>query len=704
MTELVPAFGLHSSARPGVRAYALLRAHQPAAAIDLLDALPPGPFNDSLLSVARGMQCDSSGDTTGAARHYQRACEISVPLSVVLERCASHRAAVAGPAAAFRWHAMLDQLRPGAFRSYWRGLPWAMRVRLFPLAMLDAQDTSALLAAGCGHAAAIGLLKELHLDVPRSLPGAMAAGGESHLHECPITATVMHLELALAAKAAGRQQRYESELRRADRYGAPVPAYLREVAAHCTARGDDERAFRALALLDAVEGGAFMQRWLNSPDAVRAREAPMMVRHFLKEVRPRVYALRILKSAMLESFGEDCVAIFMAEALGLGDDWRTREVPLAMLAEPAARTGREVLVPPREVELPSPERFGEATPPTICGRSREVFLEVMSDMLVSSKTNLFGAKHFAFMDATQEELARIPVWQLNNLPVVNEACDSVTLLEIFPPGGCRRFARAFKMTGMQTSNFGHWTMEYMFTLWLCMADPRFAGLTVLVDERMPAQHFEALEFFLGDSNEVQRVRTGETVHVDELWVCNKWLFWPGGERLPVLPGAQEQIELADTRAMADVVLALQERLESVEDPARPRKLFLCRRSNRSRAFANPPDVHRVLEEEGYAAVDFNEIGYVEQLRYLRAAQSIVLEAGSTVFGLVLCRPGTAIGYFPAYDPSELECVHGVMAHLGIRLTTLPCLEVAHEEHFVDLDRLLVFARSVHALASVQSVP
>jgi hypothetical protein len=425
----------------------------------------------------------------------------------------------------------------------------------------------------------------------------------------------------------------------------------------------------------------------------------MMVRYLLKGERPRVYMLRILKSAMLEAFGEDCLAIFMAESLGLGDDWRARELPLLMIADSPLASRREVLVPAREVELPSPPRFGAPTPPSIRGMSREVAVYVMPHMLVSSKTNLFTASDVALMDASLEEAARIPVWHLNNLPVLNESASSVSVLEVFPPQGRRRFARAFKMTGMQTSNFGHWTMEYMFTLWLCMSRPEFQGVAVLVDERMPDQHHEALRFFLGDSTPVHALRTGETVLVDELWLCTKWLFWPGGERHPVPELAHEQIELADTHAMAQVVLAMQDRLDALYEPDRPRKLFVCRLSNETRALHNRPEVVRALAEQGYTALDFNVLGYVEQLRYLRAADSILIEAGSAVFGMVLCRPGTAIGYFPTYDPPELECLNDVMSRLGIHLLTMPCQEAGHEEFIVDIDRLLEFVRVVQARAT-----
>jgi capsular polysaccharide biosynthesis protein len=229
---------------------------------------------------------------------------------------------------------------------------------------------------------------------------------------------------------------------------------------------------------------------------------------------------------------------------------------------------------------------------------------------------------------------------------------------------------AFALTGLNTSNFGHWVFEYMFQLWAWMQRPTIDGLCLIVDARMPAQFREMIDLFTGGRQPVVVLGPGESVRVRRLWACSKIAYWPGGERPERWP--MKEFELSDTDALARLIGTLQPRLEALAGQGYPQRIYLTRGDDQSRPLTNRRAVEDLFRSKGFAILNFNGLPYLEHVRHLRAASTVITEAGSTIYGLLMCCPGTRLGEIADENPTEYEWCAGMFKSLGLDLLLFPC--------------------------------
>ena len=80
----------------------------------------------------------------------------------------------------------------------------------------------------------------------------------------------------------------------------------------------------------------------------------------------------------------------------------------------------------------------------------------------------------------------------------------------------------------------------------------------------------------------------------------------------------------------------------------------------------------LFRSRGFAVLNFSHLPYVEQVRHLRAARTVISEAGSSLYGMLLCRRGTRVGEIADENPTEYEWCAGVFESLGLHLLLFPC--------------------------------
>jgi capsular polysaccharide biosynthesis protein len=335
----------------------------------------------------------------------------------------------------------------------------------------------------------------------------------------------------------------------------------------------------------------------------------------------------------------------------------------------------EEVIAPADVEMRSPPVFGEGPAGrTIGGRCRRVFSCVLQDVVVSSKSSLLLTDTQAVMDFQDGELESVPI-QIDVDPIVLGADgDQLAVLVDRDP---EVVGEAFPLVGVHTYNFGHWVVEHLFRLWASMHQPGFDGVTLLIDEKMPAQLREALEFF-APNNPVRVVGQGTSVEVRRLWTCSSPVYWPVGDtRAETGPEA----ELGDAAALARVLARLERRLESLggDSPAGAR-LYLTRRGGR---MANRSEVESWFTEHGFDVLDYGELPFADQLRCTRGADVVILEGGSTMFGLLFALTGTRVGFLAAPPPNGYEWINGVLAARGIRTLLLTGERTAEHPLYAD---------------------
>ena len=503
------------------------------------------------------------------------------------------------------------------------------------------------------------------------------------------------IRLVARAQLAQNDGDDESEARLMDEayeLGNPLPALLTSIGQHYVAQQRHGfRAFECFSLLERIAPGSTLAFWQALPAAARLRCAPYLLRVNLLAQRPHMYGLRRHKQMVVDRFGVAGLAILVSELLqGRPPDgvarWHVRG--LQAHAREHAEV-YEVLGEPRQVSLRLPRIIGADAQAPIEGTSRSYFRCVLKDAVVAGKSNLVLVPEGLLMDVQGTEFEQVPAHVSFNFPVLDEHDGVATMLRHRASGAV--IPEALKLTGAQTSNFGHWTMEHMFQLWACLRQPGFEGLPILVDAQMPPQHREAIEFFAGPGHPLVPLGMGEDRLVERLWACSKVVYWPGGEK-PVAPEtARKFIELADPELLAGMIRELQPKLDSAcEGAAAPLRLYLTRGAGQSRSLENRTEVERYFEGRGFTVINPAQLGFIEQLRYLRRASMVVLEAGSSVFSLLYGRPGMKIGYYPTYDPPELECLHEVFLRLGHKMLALaPAPGETADRQQVDFDRLAV---------------
>jgi tetratricopeptide (TPR) repeat protein len=682
------------------KAYLELDALRPQAALAVLTQCDTGggPVVESIRAVSRGLIAQSSGATAEAARHFEVARVLGVPLLALLRERAKYHSRLKEYDAAIECCTLRDALEPGAVFELLRDAPDAIVLRLsaWPVAGVRSgnvppglfEHVESAMVRAWGEAGARMVLSQIlpggddeafrglerayqslqrgdheaALDTVRDDPGCRNAVGNA----------LACIALAIRAGLKGESGEEDRLMDEAFSYRPPLPYLLSVLGRHFKQkRSDYAKAYECYAALDQIDPDDFIEYSRGLPAAWRCRHAPATMARMILGKRPAVYSLRPTKAALAVRYGSYAAAAILAQLYG-ADQWRLRRLKLCGMQDHARQHALpyEELIPPRDVEMSAPAIRGRPRSASLRGRSRSVFHCKLKDIVVTGKSNLLMAPDAMLLDFQGDELARIPVHFDVNPDVVSGGDAELTILEL--GAGARKPAleAAFSLAGLNTSNFGHWIFEFMFQLWALMRRPGFGSLTLIVDRQMPAQMREMLEFFVGPGVPVLELGPGESVQVRELWACAKIAFWPGGEK--VRSQSAVDFELSDTRALARLIGTLQPRLQAATREGYPEHIYLTRGAEQSRPLTNRVAVEELFRSKGFAILNFTRRPFIEQLRHLRAASTVIVEAGSAIYGLVLCRPGTRIGEIADEDPTGYEWFSETFKALGLDLVLFPC--------------------------------
>lgn len=671
------------------RACLELAAGHDAECIGILEQAGTGPLVESMRAIALAAQAGREAQPALARKRLDEAAQLAVPIATLLRRRSALGHSLGGMPAdeVYELHCLLAQFDRDAFAGAWDSFSPAERYRYACWApSLDALRSCVRSAAGplgaplvesilTGNSAPAvdpGLALA-HRSLLASRPqDCLAALDRIEVGGCAVVDGLRLVASALVASEAGDAAAAQDLFDQAFALGNPLPALLRPIGAQ--ARLQDpagRRAFECFSLLERMEPGSTLHHWRTLPAPARLRYAPVLVCANRDAARPHVYSLARHKRAIAQAWGEAGLYILMADILGLPLADRPRVMPVASLQGFARSSALafDPLAGPRDVRLHGPTFPDGRAGIELQGRSRSFFLCALADIAVWGKSNVLVAGDRILMDHQLDELARLPVHHDFNLPVLADS-DAGALVLPVPPGSSR-MAKALSLVGAQTSNFGHWLMEILLPLRTCLRHPALQGIPLLVDAQMPAQHRQSLEFLAGGGHPIITLPFGGCAVVGELWTFSRLFFWPGGERSPQPEDAWKVAEIADPDLIAGMVRDMQPLLATVEPPQdAARKLYLTRRPSQARPLGNRLQVEQLMQSRGFAVVDLAGHDFLRQLQYLRAARTVVLEAGSSVFALLFAKEGLDIGYFPLSQPTELECLHEVFLRLGHRMITV----------------------------------
>ena len=201
-----------------------------------------------------------------------------------------------------------------------------------------------------------------------------------------------------------------------------------------------------------------------------------------------------------------------------------------------------------------------------------------------------------------------------------------------------RIAEGVNLCGMSSSHFGHWFAEYLPRLRHFIGQPRFAEVPIIVDEGMPASHYEFLRALV--PNRQHLLPRGAALLVDRLWVAPTINFFP--------PALQPGHTVPPDRQAAWSVGALRffaERLRPGRTEPGPRRLFLSRRNSSWRRLANEAELVAALAPLGFEVVCLEDLGFADQVRTLGEAGFIIAPNGSALNNLIFASPRTKVVVF-----------------------------------------------------------
>lgn len=132
--------------------------------------------------------------------------------------------------------------------------------------------------------------------------------------------------------------------------------------------------------------------------------------------------------------------------------------------------------------------------------------------------------------------------------------------------------------------------------------------------------------------EVNYLKNGEIYHFSKLWMFSNISALHIG-----IPSVQH------CHYYAQLLLDLRHKIAANDSPSR--KLYINRRSAKSRSIINEQDIIDHLSNAGFESIDLAEYSFLEQISIFNAATEIIAPHGAGLTNLFACQAGTRVTEF-----------------------------------------------------------
>lgn len=324
--------------------------------------------------------------------------------------------------------------------------------------------------------------------------------------------------------------------------------------------------------------------------------------------------------------------------------------------------------------LPAPDRIINSHVPYVA--------EIMDASLVSGSSLVHVGTSTTLSDVFADwELARHVC--LRGDPTFKAARQGAVFVRRVRPEAF--LAEGINLSGTYSGHYGHWFAEYLPRLRHFIRRPRFAEVPIIVDEGMPASHYEFLRALV--PNRLHVLPRGTALRVGRLWVAPTVNFFPSslkpGHAVPACrqaawsPGA--------LRFFAD-------RLRPAQLGPGQRRIFLSRRNSSWRRLENEEKLIASLRPLGFEVVFLEELGFAEQLRTFQEAGFIVAPNGSALNNLIFSSPKVKVVVLGQHNYHNWGGWLGPFQDLGFNpvfITGAPrqSSERKHADYAVSLDEV-----------------
>lgn len=410
---------------------------------------------------------------------------------------------------------------------------------------------------------------------------------------------------------------------------------------------------------------------------------PLDVKTLVTQRQPSFYALQPFKHALADELGGEAAVERFAEHAGYSDGWRAESFALASLLDFARSDALQydAVASSRELMFRPPPVLGRGEGESRRMRTRELFFCALEDVVVSCKSNilLVPSQGLALVDYQDAELAQIP-FDLDVDPVVFAPTEERITAYVGRGAFGHTLDRALDLTGLHSFNFGHWLVELLPKLLVCLDRPGFESVTVVVDEQMPQQHREALELLLRPGHPVVSLGPGEALRVRELWTCSTLMYAEIGTR-PGEPSLDEVLPL-DGDAFNSLVGKLEPLLLAAERPGTPKQIYLARKDSQHKRLVNRAEAEEWFRQTGFDVYEPASLSFAEQLARVRGAEVVAGPEGSGLWLAFWARPGTKIAVLDSPYVDQWWPIVDLCRARGLELSILVGEVVRHESSYV----------------------
>lgn len=368
------------------------------------------------------------------------------------------------------------------------------------------------------------------------------------------------------------------------------------------------------------------------------------------------------KRGLVALLGHDAALPWIARGLGIPDarGVRRRSV-VPMLAHARASADYRELWPggrPHAIEPPRVIGAGDHHRQT--GVSRSAWLARLDDVVVRGRSAvLLAADGAALVDAEGNESRQFednPEFDPAVLAVDGDGYWTIEAGDDVAVAG-----EGFLLAGTYAHDFGHWITEHLARLAIAL----LAGLPrvpLLIDERMPATHRQALQVFLPDWD-VRVLPHLAATRVQRLWVAPNPLYrgfsptnWSDAWRPMLLEPEGFAAAIRELLRRARPLMSTGTGID---------KLYLARRPGRKKRLVNHADIEAVAAARGYEIVYPEDHDFATQLRMVHHARKILAPDGSAGLLSYFARPGASVCFMNHTHTLPLVELNGVFGSLGI---------------------------------------
>lgn len=451
--------------------------------------------------------------------------------------------------------------------------------------------------------------------------------------------------------------------------GWPLPGVLRVLGQAFLQLGDEQRAADCYTRLDQLGYPLLPEFYERLPVYQRRRYVPMALRQLERLPAMDHLLLHWIKQELRQQLTLPEAGALCARALRLPvQELRWRR--LSHYADPKlidASAGVHEFIPAQPFRLSMPRRIGALPQLSDELQGRAMRLTALHDAEVTGGSSMVVTNSHVLIDSQPGEAERIAPMLSYDPLVLAERGDRLGLLVGRPHATPAELDEAFSLVGNQSAAFGHWQSEYLPKVLALLDSGRLAGVPILIDQRMPAQHRQSLSLFAGDRHPVVELPLWHSVRVRRLWLCSTTMY------APMFPRPGQRLDHVHLSAPPEALARLFDRGRQILRQrfgaiTAKRRIYLARHPGQHRKLVNHTQVEAWFAAAGFEVIHAESMSFAEQLRCVAAASHIVGPEGSSLMLAAYATPGTRLAMLNHQHLENLPTLSGVLEALGVETT------------------------------------